>query len=88
MQGLSCDMCRKFSPFAFNSTGMFGQPIQSMPANWITMVEEKPQPVMSGLLDVISSAPEPPRQPCVFCSRECARNYLVAATLVDGPGAQ
>ena len=87
MQGLSCDMCRKFSPYAFNSMGMFGQPIQSMPANWITMVEERPQPVMSGLLDVISSAPEPPPGPSIFCSRACARDYLTAVTLVDGPGA-
>ena len=88
-QGVSCDMCRKFAQFAVSYGGMFGQPSQTMPAGWIIMTEERPpQQAMSGLLDVLSSSvPDPPKGPSIFCSRACARDYLTAVTLVDGPGA-
>jgi hypothetical protein len=53
------------------------------------MTVEQPRQVMSGLLDAISpSAPEQPQQPSVFCSRECCRDFLRAATLIDGLAAQ
>ena len=87
MQGIQCDYCRKFSPYSFSNSGMFGNPVQTMPANWVIMTEEKPQSAVSGLLDVISSTPEQPRQPSVFCSRECARDFLIARSLVEGPAA-
>ena len=87
MQGVQCEYCRKFSAYVFSPPNMFGGYAQTMPANWIIMTEEKPQHVMSGLLDVLSTATSEPKLPSVFCSRVCLRDWLVAATLIDGPAA-
>ena len=87
MQGFQCDSCRQFAPLV-QTQNLWGSSGLTVPEGWL-ITTEQPSTKFSGLIAALTDSPnrQDTGQPPSFCSRVCAADFFLAATLIDGPAA-